>query len=422
MNKDLRIKKLKEIMENDTPYMTGIRIRYKGEIQEFKAYKIPLEFLIYNKYNGRIGSVVKSFEKQHRSINPEDLEDRKRLEGYLYESKPGRNEATLKNLIENGQQQYGIVTNDGVIIDGNRRASLLNKIYSDRKRWPNHNLDHCRYFIAVILPDTPEPKEIMKLETTYQMGADEKLDYNPIEKYLKCKDLKDVGYDEPDIADMMGEKESTIKEWLEIMELMDSYLEYLEYTGIYTRLEKREGQFVDLNAYLKAYKKGTNKVEWGVKESDISDLQAVCFDYIRAQYEGKEFRSIAKPSKKEGIFCHKEIWESFLNEHSKHVDSITEDSPEKLYKDNSEGDLSKLLEARDEMWTKNARGLLQGNLNISVRKLEDKKDANQPLELLKRAKNALEAINPDALDKYNLDLVKEISSIVWDYKKIIEKK
>lgn len=422
MNKDLRIKRLKEIMENDTPYMTGIRIRYKGEIKEFKAYKIPLDFLIYNKYNGRIGSVVKSFEKQHRPINPEDTEDRNRLEDYLYASKPGRNETTLRNLVENGQQQYGIVTNDGVIIDGNRRACLLNIIYRNRKKWPHHNLDHCRYFIAVILPDTPEPKEIMRLETTYQMGADEKLDYNPIEKYLKCKDLQEVGYSESDIADMMGEKESTIKEWIEIMELMDGYLEYLEYDGIYTRLEKREGQFVDLNAYLKAYSKGTSKVEWGYKDSDISDLKAVCFDYIRAQYEGKEFRSIAKPSKKEGIFCNEEIWKAFLDEHTKHVESITEDSPDKLYKDNPNTDLSKLLEARDDSWTKRSRGLLQGNLNISVRKLEDKKDANQPLELLKRAKNALEAINPEALDKNNLNLVKEISSIVWDFKKIIEKK
>ncbi|MHB0883241.1 hypothetical protein ACYCSE_08960 [Paenibacillus sp. SEL1] len=422
MNKDLRIKRLKEIVDNEIPYMTGIRIRYKGEIQEFKAYKIPLDFLVYNKYNGRIGSVVKSFEKQHRSINPEDIEDRKRLEDYLFASKPGRNETTLKNLIENGQQQYGIVTNDGVIIDGNRRASLLNIIYRDRKKWPNHNLDHCQYFIAVILPDTPEPKEIMRLETTYQMGADEKLDYNPIEKYLKCKDLKDVGYEESDMADMMSEKESTIKEWIEIMDLMDGYLDYLDYDGIYTRLEKREGQFVDLNGYLKTYNKGTNRAEWGFKESDVSDLKAVCFDYIRAKYEGKEFRSIAKPSKKEGIFCDENIWNTFLDEHTKHIESITEDSPEQLYKDNPDADLSKLLEARDDSWADQARGLLQGNLNISVRKLDDKKDANEPLELLKRAKNALEAINSDALDKNNLNLVKEISTIVWDFKKIIEKK
>lgn len=272
------------------------------------------------------------------------------------------------------------------------------------------------------MPDTPEPKEIMRLETTYQMGADEKLDYNPIEKYLKCKDLCEVGYSESDIADMMNEKESTIKEWLEIMKLMDSYLEYLEYDGIYTRLEKREGQFVDLNDYLKAYEKGTSKVEWGYKDSDISDLKAVCFDYIRAQYEGKEFRTIAKPSKKDGIFCDEAIWKAFLNEHIKNIESIKEEPIDQLYKDHPDADLSILLENRDDYWTSKVKGMLQGNLNISVRKLEDKKDANQPQELLRKAKNALEAINPDALDKGNMSLIKEISSIIWDFKKLIEKK
>ncbi|MFD1991773.1 hypothetical protein ACFSGI_17520 [Paenibacillus nicotianae] len=422
MDKELRTKKLKEIIEQTEPYMTGIRIRYEAEIKEFKAYKIPLEFLIYNKYNGRIGSAVKSYEKQYRTLNPENNEDIKKIESYLYDSKPGRNDSTLKNLVENGQQQYGIVTNDGVIIDGNRRASLLNKIYREKKKWPNQNTQHCQYFIAVILPDASLKKEIMRLETTYQMGADEKLDYNPIEKYLKCKDLGEVGYDETEIADMMGEKESTIKEWLEIMELMDSYLDYLEYNGIYTRLEKREGQFVDLNGYLKSYTKGSPKTEWKAKDSDITDLKTVCFDYIRAQYEGKDFRSIAKPSKKDGIFCDKNIWTDFLNSHIKNTDSIEEDSIESIYKNHPEGDLSKLLEERDNNWTNKSRGLLKGNLNQSVRRLEDKSNANQPLELLTKAKNALTAINPDSLDKNNMDLVKEISKIVWDFKKNLEKK
>lgn len=424
MNKEMRIKKLKSILETEKPYMTGIRIRYKGEIQEFNAYKIPIEFLIYNKYNGRIGSLVKSFEKQYRELDPELTEDKSLIEKYLWESKSGRNENTLLNLIENGQQQYGIVTNDGVIIDGNRRASLLNRIYSHRKEWTkkNHNVDHCQFFIAVIIPDTPLPKEIMRLETTYQMGADEKLDYNPIEKYLKCKDLQEVGYDEKDIAGMMGEKDNTIKEWLEIMTVMDDYLEYLGYEGIYTRLEKREGQFVDLNGYLKAYNKGTSKVEWGFSEADIADLKAVCFDYIRAQYEGKEFRFIAKPSKKDGIFCDGKIWKSFLDNHFDNVESIEEDSPQKVYEEGAGADLSRLLEARDEDWKQKIRGQLQGNLNVSVRKLEDKTEANQPLELLRKAQSALEAINPEALDKNTREIIKDINKIVWEFKKIVEKK
>lgn len=72
------------------------------------------------------------------------------------------------------------------------------------------------------------------------MGEDDKLDYNPIEKYLKCKELKHLGFTEKQIAEFMSEKESQIKQWLEILTLMEEYLQEYDYDGIYTRLEKQK--------------------------------------------------------------------------------------------------------------------------------------------------------------------------------------
>ena len=44
--------------------------------------------------------------------------------------------------------------------------------------------DRCAFFKAVILPENATKKEILQLETSFQMGEDAKVDYNPIEKYL----------------------------------------------------------------------------------------------------------------------------------------------------------------------------------------------------------------------------------------------
>ena len=89
----------------------------------------------------------------------------------------------------------------------------------------------------------------------------------------------------------MGAKTNQVKEWLAILQLMEDYLDSYGYTGIYTRLEKTEGPFVDLRRYLDSYEKGysTRSMEWSPDKSDFSDLKVVCFDYIRARYEGKEF-------------------------------------------------------------------------------------------------------------------------------------
>ena len=55
----------------------GKRIRYCGEVKTFIEYEIPMDLIIYNVENGRIASLVKSYEREHSSLNPEKEEDAK---------------------------------------------------------------------------------------------------------------------------------------------------------------------------------------------------------------------------------------------------------------------------------------------------------------------------------------------------------
>jgi len=429
MIKAHRIKALQDIQAKSTNVeRTGIPVIYKGKRIEFNAYKIPLDCLIYNKYNGRISSSVKSFEKQYRELDPENPEDKARIEEFLWKSKEDRNQQTMNSLVEIGQQVHGIVTSDGVIIDGNRRASLLNRIWANRKDWEKrkHNVDECQYFIAIILPDNAEKKEVLRLETTYQMGEDSKLDYNPIEKYLKCKDLKAEGFTEGDIAKMMSQDEAKVKEWIRIVKLMDDYLDTLGYKGIYTRLEKREGQFVDLAGYLARYENpnGSSMVTWNYDADDIADLKAISFDYIRAQYEGKEFRVIAKPSKSESFFCNAKAWREFRDRHFKLIDKLEEKTVSALRKENPDTDLSSLLRRRDEQWAESAKESFMENLRKSQSKLENINESNRPLELVQKAKDALESIDT-SVDAFCSPKVTaaltELTALVSKYQKLIKK-
>ena len=135
--------------------MTGIPLRYKGTTRTEIVWRIPLDFLIYNKYNGRIGSDVLSYEKQNGELNAEKDDDRKIIEKFLYESKVDRNKITMDSLFKNGQQRYGIVTSDGTIVDGNRRAMLLNRLFHKRDElgYTYEQVERCKYFLATILPD-----------------------------------------------------------------------------------------------------------------------------------------------------------------------------------------------------------------------------------------------------------------------------
>lgn len=430
MDAQTRKQKLQELIKKDSNIaMTGIPLQYKGETRIEKVYRIPLDYLVYNKYNGRIGSEVLSYEKQNGELNPEIDADRELIERFLYESKEDRNKTTMNSLLKNGQQRYGIVTADGKIVDGNRRAMLLNRLFHKRDELGHTyaEVEKCKYFLAIILPDDAEERDIQKLETIYQMGEDDKLDYNPIEKYLKCRELKRLGFSEEDIAEFMSEKPSQIKQWLRILTLMEEYLNEYGYDGIYTRLDKTEGQFVDLEGYLDSYqKKGANirNVDWDYQDSDISDLKTVCFDYIRARYEGKEFRDIAKTGKDGSIFFYRDLWNDFFKAHMEKI-PMDEESVQEMREKHPDEDLSMLLRSRDNEWIQSAKGVLKGNLNKYSRKLEDKRAANKPADLIERALSALQSVDQEQdsflKDPHILEMVKEIGRITWEMKKQLEK-
>lgn len=417
MEASLRIEKLKEIVDKRKHYAQK-ELFYRNQPKTMDVYEIPLNCLIYNQYNGRIATFVKTHETQYGPIDATTPENEKLIEGFLWESKINRNKTTQDDLLKKGQLEYGIVTADGVVIDGNRRFMLL-------RRNAEKNNAATEYFKAVILDDTLEsnPKEIMRLETTYQMGVDDKVDYNPIQKYLKCRDLKNKGFTEAEIAKMMGEKSAKIKEYLLILELMDEYLAKCGYEGMYRILEteKLEGHFTDLNNYLSRYKSGhkIQGMEWSPEKEDIDDVKNIYFDYIRADFGVHDIREIANPAKDKGVFTQKSLWKIFSDKHFSEMNDIKdkEESLQEMRDKIPNIDVIRLITARDKDFNKKADGKLKGNLRRTKNELEDQNKKDAPLELLQKAKKTLDAINTD-VESFNCQEVKGVSH---DIRKIVEK-
>ena len=93
---------LKSVQKGE-PFATGYQLLYRGVLKPFKVWEIPMEALIYNQYNGRIGSVVKSYEKQSHKLNPELDYDITLNETFLWESNKEANKYTLDSLRKSGQ-------------------------------------------------------------------------------------------------------------------------------------------------------------------------------------------------------------------------------------------------------------------------------------------------------------------------------
>ena len=428
MNKQDRINKLKVIKSNKDKINGSKKLNYenkKGEV--FLAYNIPVEYLIFNQYNGRIGTFVKTYEKQKSTIDATTEGGEKLIVDFLWKSKENRNKETLEDIKEKGQLEVGIVTADGVIIDGNRRCMLLKKIAEKNHSTPT-------YFIAVILPDTLEdnPREIKKLETIYQMGVDAKVDYNPIEKYLKVRDLEKEGFTKEEIAKMMGEEKAKIEKYSNILILMENYLEYIGYKEMYTILnglgkKSDEGYLWDLQGYLKTQKEGKRirNRNWKPANDDFDDLQCIYFDYIRSKIPSAELRRICNPSKendKQGIFNNKDLWKKFSEKHFEKKETIEEKSLDELLEENPNGDLDDIITTRELEWRKTVESDFKSNYGKTLRDLDDSNSADQPIELLERIEKLLFKIDPDS-EGFNEDCLEKIKSINkkgWELKKLLE--
>ncbi|MBD5484950.1 MAG: hypothetical protein HDR18_05425, partial [Lachnospiraceae bacterium] len=89
-------------------------------------------------------------------------------------------------------------------------------------------------------------------------------------------------------------------------------------------------------------------------------------------------------------------------------------------------DLSILLRSRDSDWVEQAKNHLKGNLQRHTRKLEDKRAANKPADLLERALSALQAVdmNQESFfdDPHIREMIKDIGRISWEMKKQLERR
>lgn len=380
----------------------GKRIRYCGEVKTFIEYEIPMDLIIYNVENGRIASLVKSYEREHSSLNPEKEEDAKQIAQFLYDSNDIANKKTKRNIVANGQLETGIITCDGVLVDGNRRVSLMRQIISDSS-FSTSERARCEKFRAIVLPEDADKKEILRLETTFQIGADEKVGYNAIEKYLHAQDLSDQGFSTSDISEFMNLDGATeVTKLLEIKQLIDEYLEYFGLDGLYTRLPKGfEDDLQKLNTAIRKIKNGS--INWipTTRLTEVeNDLKCISFDYIRLNAkspDGFEFRSIASTSNA-NFLVNEDIWNQFVKSWQDATNDITETPIEVvLSKATTTNESSRLLEARDNEWRTNVKDNLMEAFNDAQTTLNNKKEKEKPGVLFKRALNALQQIDLENL-------------------------
>lgn len=334
LDPEVREKKLRELLQSKDTYGDVKIPRISGiDKNSLKIYRIPLEYLVYNPHNKRFATRAKTLEKRLGELDSDNPEHVKSIEKFLWEYKKDKNDSTISSLIDNGQLEAGVVTVDGVILAGNRRFRLLNEIRRNPDKY-HAPIDRVGYFEAAIIDRKLDKKQILKFESFFQYGQDEKVDYGPIEKYLAVNEQKEEGFSVDEIYknfQAIADDKKKIEEWLDAYGLMNRYLRHIQEPGIYTALEKREEHFLSLNRQLKQLKRGTSKTArgiWAYDDSDVAEYEIVGFDYIHRYVPVETFRRLFK------IFQNESNWKAFFKNHKELMSEIKVDSLD-VYRSNS---------------------------------------------------------------------------------------
>ena len=395
--------KIAQIQATQTPIKTGITLPIrKGDT--FKVWRIPLALLIPNVFNDRITWKIREYEAENdRVLDMESDDDIELLYSMIMQEHPADNEKTKADLAKNGQQVDGVITNDGRIVDGNRRATLLRALFNGEADKYGQNVEDFRYFNAIVLPEDVDAKEIMALETMLQIGVDKKVDYNRICLYIKVDNLIKAGYTYAQIKQYMGLKsENDVENMANIFKLMEEYLVAIGKPNRFTLLDGLEDQFINTRTVFKKLDNGTYDANWEYAPSDVASFKMVCYDYMRSKFEGKKYRDVlvGKPNKTNGVFIEKSVWDEFLEHHDSIVDA---NDPE------SEDDW-KYLGKRG--------GKLDQNLNNAVQKLDSvlkDKDITKLIREINVKVDRLEELvaNADEVSADDIESMKTLSKSLY---------
>jgi len=277
------------------------RVILRGQPERLPIYRFEISNLFYNKANGRIAAELRAKEDElGRELDPTNVDDQQILGDLLLAVRHDENDNLKADLREKGQLAPGIITCDGILINGNRRRALLQQLFNDI------NDQRYAYIEVHVLPSDVTKREIWLIEAGIQLSAMPQLDYDPINHLLKLREGELAGLSTGEMAHRIyGVDEEKLREDLERLTLMDSYLrDCLDKEDRYYLLKERNEHFINLQRILRwAARPRGKKINWTYDKSDLAELTNVAFYYIRGRFSHWRIRDLRD------IFCNKSSWD-----------------------------------------------------------------------------------------------------------------
>jgi hypothetical protein len=249
-----RVKKIAELQA--TPPSNSWPFEFRGRVENYPVYRIPLDFPKYRLNNGRTLAAQEEWLASHPALDrdlfarDQELETAQEEQHQILDGMVD-DEKLLQYFRENGQKEPLILSHMGFVINGNRRLCAFRKLYSE----DSTKYRQFAHLDVIILPPATD-KEVYELEVELQIKPDIQSKYSWLREAKMMRRGRELyKYSDDDLARIHGCKPRDVKEKIQLLEYADAYLAERGKDKQYHLVEKSEFAFRKLKEGKERFKK-----------------------------------------------------------------------------------------------------------------------------------------------------------------------
>jgi hypothetical protein len=229
---------------------------YEGKPTELTRIRVPIDLPLYRMANGRTQTQQLAYIAEHHLPidhfeSGEENEGAQQIQHEILRvfAREGTDSITpiIDELARTTQTEPILITQAGIVVNGNRRLAAMRELYSDPSgAHPSFASVEC----AILPPLSLE--EVDDIEIRLQMRPETKLPYGWIDECIKIQTLIDRKRPEDEITRLMRKKKGDISRSLQALKYAEIYLkDWLKKSKDYRLVEAGEQFFNDLVTRLK---------------------------------------------------------------------------------------------------------------------------------------------------------------------------
>ena len=278
------LQRKKEIAEKVSKSKRYRAIEFMGKMIDLPEIDLRIQVPVYRLANGR----TRTMQLEYLALNPEAPKDLFTRDHDALEAQKAQHELLMKlaneeNLFdafkndELQQTESIICTNEGVVVNGNRRLCVWRTLfYNDKKKYKSFETVR-----VAVLPDCDE-KAIEDLEKKLQIQNQMRADYHWHTVALMAEEEIGRGTKDGEVAKSYEMSTQKLHLYIDAMHYAALYLEKIGRTNQWSLVDKDYYAFEQL---VKGRKKFTD-------QGDKELFEAICFHLIENGSEGRLYQVI----------------------------------------------------------------------------------------------------------------------------------